>query len=145
MWVQKVSRSTGRPFYFNTQTQESTWDCPPDFQAPVQYRASHLLVKHKNSRRPSSWREPVITRTEDEALSILNGYREQIVSGHSSFEGLASKYSDCGSAQNGGDLGNFGPGQMQKAFEDAVKSLAVGEISGPVWTDSGVHIIKRFA
>jgi len=70
-------------------------------------------------------------------------YRRQIVAGEQSFEKIASEFSDCSSAKRGGDLGQFGPGQMQKPFEDASFALAVGEISTPVWTDSGVHIIKR--
>merc|ERR1712077_91128 len=93
-------------------------------------QASHLLVKHRDSRRPSSWREENITRSKEEALEILKGYREQIVSGQASFEDLASKYSDCSSAKRGGDLGPFGRGQMQKPFEDATYSLKVGELSG---------------
>ena len=74
---------------------------------------------------------------------FLSEYREQIVSGKSTFEELASEVSDCGSAKNGGDLGPFGRGQMQRPFEDATYSLKVGELSGPVSTDSGVHIILR--
>merc|ERR1711953_1046343 len=108
-------------------------------------QASHLLAKHEDSRRPSSWREENITRTKDEALEILKGYREDIESGNAKFEDLASKYSDCSSAKRGGDLGPFGRGQMQKPFEDATYRLKVGELSGPVSTDSGVHIIKRTA
>ena len=42
-----------------------------------------------------------------------------------------------------GDLGEFGPGMMQAAFEDAVAALKVGELSGVVVSDSGVHIILR--
>lgn len=49
----------------------------------------------------------------------------------------------CRSNRRGGDLGYFGRGQMQKAFEDATYALAVGELSQPVCTDSGVHIILR--
>jgi len=76
-------------------------------------------------------------------LVILKGYREKIVSDEATFEDLASKYSDCSSAKRGGDLGPFGRGQMQKPFEDATYSLKVGELSEPVFSDSGVHIIKR--
>ena len=68
-----------------------------------------------------------------------------IVSGESTFEELASQFSDCSSAKRGGDLGPFGRGAMQKPFEDASYALQVGEMSVPVWTDSGVHIIKRVA
>jgi NIMA-interacting peptidyl-prolyl cis-trans isomerase 1 len=42
-----------------------------------------------------------------------------------------------------GDLGKFGPGEMQKAFENSAFSLNVGEISGIVSTDSGFHILLR--
>ena len=75
----------------------------------------------------------------------LVGYRDQIVSGQATFEELASQFSDCSSAKRGGDLGPFGRGQMQKPFEDATYSMKVGELSEPVDTDSGVHIILRTA
>ena len=55
----------------------------------------------------------------------------------------AKKRSDCGSYAQNGDLGMFGKGEMQKPFEEASFALKVGEISGIVDTDSGVHIIKR--
>lgn len=75
--------------------------------------------------------------------NIVSAYREQISSGKSSFAELASKYSDCSSAKRGGDLGPFGKGAMQKPFEEAAFGLKVGELSEPVFTDSGVHIILR--
>jgi len=109
---------------------------------------SHLLVKHKDSRRPSSWRQENITKTKEEALKELTEYRKQIVASGdipTKFSELASKYSDCSSAKRGGDLGPFSRGQMQKPFEDAGFSLKVNELSEPVWTDSGVHIILRTA
>ena len=61
------------------------------------------------------------------------------------FTRLAEQFSECRSAQNGGDLGPFGRGQMQKAFEDATYALSVGEISDLVDSDSGIHIILRTA
>ncbi|EGG13496.1 hypothetical protein DFA_11257 [Cavenderia fasciculata] len=106
----------------------------------------HLLVKHRESRNPRSWRqENEITRTKEEAMVKLQGYRDMITSGSHKFDELAHKYSDCSSAKRGGDLGFFTRGQMQKAFEDASFALQVGEMTEIVSTDSGVHIIERTA
>lgn len=104
-----------------------------------------MLVKHKDSRRPSSWREENITRTKDEALSIIQDYQTKIQSGEDTLSALATNNSDCSSAKRGGDLGYFERGQMQKPFEEAAFALKVGEISEPVWTDSGCHLILRTA
>mmetsp|Transcript_21342 Transcript_21342/g.36691 ORF Transcript_21342/g.36691 Transcript_21342/m.36691 type:complete len:125 (+) Transcript_21342:76-450(+) len=113
---------------------------------PGQVRASHILVKHKNSRRPASWKSPNgITRTEQEARAILEGYKNEIATGKRTFAQIAKVDSDCGSAQNSGDLGFFGPGDMQKPFEEATYRLEVGEMSNIISTDSGVHIILRTA
>lgn len=119
-------------------------DSPEKAQNNV-VRASHLLVKHVGSRNPSSWKEPVITRSEAEAMQIIEAYRTQIVGGNADFATAAHTGSDCSSAKRGGDLGVFGRGQMQKPFEDAAFALRVGELSMPVKTDSGIHIILRTA
>ena len=59
------------------------------------------------------------------------------------FAALAKEYSkDTANAANGGELGTFSRGQMVKEFEDAAFSLKEGEISGPVKTQFGYHIIK---
>ncbi|KAN0034481.1 hypothetical protein ACTFIV_000999 [Dictyostelium citrinum] len=112
---------------------------------PKTVTCRHLLVKHQGSRNPSSWRESKITRTKERAISKLNEFRAAITSGQASFEDLAHKNSDCSSAKRGGYLDPFKRGQMQKPFEDCAFSLKVGEISGIVDTDSGVHIIERLA
>lgn len=110
---------------------------------PSKVCASHLLVKHAKSRRPSSWKENVITRSPEEALEIIQRYREMIMNNECEFGALASTESDCGSAKRRGDLGWFGPGEMQKEFEQAAFALQVNELSDPVFSQSGVHLILR--
>ena len=77
----------------------------------------------------------------DEALDEMYRLRERILSGES-FEELAKEYSDDGSAINGGYLGSFGPGEMTYAFENAAFALETGEISEPVVTPFGIHLIR---
>lgn len=118
------SPPTGMSYYLNVHTKESQWDQPTE---PAKKSASssgaggggdgadevqclHLLVKHKGSRRPSSWREENITRTKEEAQMLLEVYRNKIVNNEATFEELARSYSDCSSAKRGGDLGKFGRG-----------------------------------
>ena len=71
-----------------------------------------------------------------------NNIKKQLNSG-ASFEELAKQYSeDTVSKANGGDLGYFGPGKMVPEFEEAAYKLNVGEISDPVKSSKGYHIIK---
>uniref|UniRef100_A0A8B9BEB9 Peptidyl-prolyl cis-trans isomerase n=2 Tax=Anser TaxID=8842 RepID=A0A8B9BEB9_9AVES len=114
-WEKRMSRSSGRVYYFNHITNASQWERPSGSGKngqgePSKVRCSHLLVKHNQSRRPSSWRQEKITRTKDEALELINGYIQKIKSGEEDFESLASQFSDCSSAKAGGDLGAFGRG-----------------------------------
>lgn len=153
-WEKRVSASRGIPYYFNKETGESRWD-PPAHDAPLPFKSTihayHLLVKHAGSRRPSSWREANITRTSEEALGILEAYERQIRQSAEGEEQLAAlreltrQHSDCSSAKAGGDLGEFGRGQMQRPFEEAAFALSVGGLSAPVSTDSGWHLIYRAA
>jgi NIMA-interacting peptidyl-prolyl cis-trans isomerase 1 len=75
-------------------------------------RVAHLLVKHCDSRRPASWREPKITRSKEEARELIKKYQAQINAferGQSdpdpkSLSELATTESDDSSARKGGDL-----------------------------------------
>lgn len=61
------------------------------------------------------------------------------------FTDLAQTFSKCPSGQRGGDLGEFGRGRMVPAFEEAAFALAVNEVSPPVRTQFGYHLIQRYA
>jgi peptidyl-prolyl cis-trans isomerase C len=79
----------------------------------------------------------ILVKTEQEAKDII----AQLKKG-ADFTELAKKSSDGPSARSGGDLGYFSRGQMVKPFEDAAFALEKGQISGPVKTEFGWHIIK---
>ncbi|XP_049783978.1 peptidyl-prolyl cis-trans isomerase NIMA-interacting 1-like [Schistocerca cancellata] len=150
-WGKYESKRYNRHYYFNVYTKESQWVHPSRCAArvpgkgPHEIQCCHLLVKHKCSRRPVSWRQKPITRSREEALYLIKYLRERIQLGQESFSEMAQKYSDCHSAKTGGYLGIFRRGVMEKAFEISAFALKVGEISGPVFTKSGIHLILRTA
>jgi peptidyl-prolyl cis-trans isomerase C len=80
----------------------------------------------------------ILVEKEYEAQDVIKKLSEG-----SSFESLAKAFSKCPSGEEGGDLGTFRKGQMVPEFEQAVLALQVGEVSGPVRTQFGYHIIKR--
>ena len=80
----------------------------------------------------------ILTKTEEKCQEAL----EAIVSGEKDFDAAAEAFSTCPSKSNGGDLGEFGKGQMVKEFEDAAFSAEIGHIVGPVKTQFGYHLIR---
>jgi peptidyl-prolyl cis-trans isomerase C len=80
----------------------------------------------------------ILVKTELEAKTIL----DQINKG-ASFTKIAAEKSMCPSGKKGGDLGEFGRGRMVREFEVAAFALQKGQISQPVKTEFGWHIIKR--
>ena len=78
-------------------------------------------------------------------MALIEKFREEIVSGERTFEEIALKESHCSSNKRGGDLGFFGRGRMQPPFEKSAFDLEVHELSDPIFTNSGVHILVRLA
>lgn len=62
--------------------------------------------------------------------------------GGENFADLAEEHSQCPSGREGGNLGEFGPGQMVKEFDDVVFSAPTNEVQGPVKTQFGYHLIE---
>lgn len=91
------------------------------FQGQPVVSASHILVSR-----------------EAEANEI----KAKIESGEMSFEDAAKQYSSCPSKARGGDLGEFGRGQMVPEFEQAAFDMEIGELRGPVKTQFGYHLIR---
>ncbi len=81
----------------------------------------------------------ILVETQHEAEDLV----KKIESGENTFEDLAQKFSKCPSGKDGGELGSFGKGQMVAPFEEAVFGLEVGQMSGPVGTQFGYHLILR--
>ena len=83
----------------------------------------------------------ILVQKQSEAIAIL----DQIKNGEK-FGKLAREFSsDTGSAKRDGNLGFFGRGKMVKEFETAAFNLQVGQISEPIKTQYGYHIIKRLS
>lgn len=81
----------------------------------------------------------ILVDQEFEATDLLKKIKEG-----KTFEELAKIFSKCPSSAEGGDLGEFGTGQMLPSFEKAAFALAVGEVSLPVRTQFGYHLIQRY-
>ena len=105
---------------------------PQNFAIPEQVRARHILIKVEETAE-----EAVIAEAEEKIVKI----RQEAISG-ADFTELAKKHSEGPSGPRGGDLGLFPRGQMVKPFEEVAFTIKPGEISEPVRTQFGFHLIK---
>lgn len=120
-----VNEQTLRDFYERTKNQ---------YTVPEQRRASHILI-------------PVADQNDKAALQAAREKAEAVLErlkGGEPFEKVAKEVSkDAGSAKKGGDLGFFGHGIMDPAFEKAVFSMKkIGAVAGPVLSKFGYHVIE---
>ncbi len=106
----------------------------------LQLKARHILIRFKGSSVPL--KKDAKELTEEEALAKAKEIRAKLVAG-ADFATLAKAESDdASSGANGGDLGTFGHGRMVPAFEEVAFKIPVGELSEPVKSQFGYHIIK---
>ena len=121
----QVDAAEVKRFYDENQRQ---------FGVPESRQASHILIAVDKSGGNDA---------KQKARAQADQIYSELKKNPGSFAELAKKHSqDPGSAANGGDLGSFTPGSMVKAFDDAVFRMKVGEISPPVESEYGFHIIR---
>lgn len=106
-------------------------------KAGAKAKASHILISYEGTAVPNKKEK----RTKEEAKAKAESLLSQAKANPSGFMMLALVNSDDSSAQQGGDLGYFGPNQMVKPFNDFVFNNPVGTI-GLVETDFGFHVIN---
>ena len=102
-------------------------------------RASHILIPWNGARNAP----PGTKLTKEEALAKAKELLAKVSKSGEDFAALAKAHSTCPSKDRGGDLGVFLEGRMVKPFEQAVIASKVGDVSGPVETVFGWHIILR--
>ncbi|MGE3872070.1 MAG: peptidylprolyl isomerase [Parvibaculaceae bacterium] len=121
--IPEADEETLRRFYGNN---------PGRFVTPPLYEADHILIAAR--------------RDDDEAFAAARERASSLgavlAAAPERFAALARDWSDCPSASLGGSLGQIGPGDTTAEFEAALAALAPGEISAPVETRYGVHLIR---
>ena len=86
---------------------------------------------------PKASARHILVPTEE----MCNEIKDQIEGG-GDFATMAVEHSECPSGKQGGDLGEFGPGQMVPEFDTVVFSAEVGTVQGPVKTQFGFHLLE---
>jgi peptidyl-prolyl cis-trans isomerase D len=116
-----------------TQISEYYASHQQEFQQPEEVNARHILIR-PTTQDDAGWKDALNRAREVYAKATARG---------ADFAALAKQYSeDPGSKDSGGELGWFARGRMVKEFEDAAFKLSPGEISEPVKSDFGYHILK---
>lgn len=112
-----------------------------EYNVPEKIHVRHILVSHKGARNASG---DALKRTEDDAKKRAEDLLLQVRAQGADFSAIAKKETDEPSGKtSGGDLGYFAKGTMVKEFSDAAFALTSGQISSPVKTPFGYHLIQN--
>jgi peptidyl-prolyl cis-trans isomerase C len=124
----KVSEADARTYY---EAHKQDWDS---------VTARHILIRFQGSQVPLKPGQKELT--DAEALAKAQELRKRIAAGEDFATVAKAESDDAGSGANGGDLGTFHHGQMVPAFDAAAYALQPGQISEPIKTQFGYHVIK---
>jgi parvulin-like peptidyl-prolyl isomerase len=119
---------SGAGFHILKVLDMSSTGLPPSTVS--QSRARHILLRTGP------------TLSESQAISRLDAFKQRLVSGQADFAVLAREHSQDGSAPQGGDLGWATPGMFVPEFEQVMNQLAPGQVSEPLVSRFGVHLIQ---
>jgi peptidyl-prolyl cis-trans isomerase C len=86
---------------------------------------------------PSARARHILVKTEDACTALKTE-----IEGGADFAAVAKQHSQCPSGQEGGELGEFGPGQMVPEFDQVVFNEEVGKVHGPIKTQFGFHLVE---
>ncbi|MCX7087044.1 MAG: peptidylprolyl isomerase, partial [Methylococcales bacterium] len=133
-------------FYFQRKIKQLSTDNLPDFEPLAKIQFDAKKADYVNPERVAVEHILIDTKKHSEkaALKLANDLTAQLKKG-ADFAQLAEKYSEDPSVKtNKGKLGLFGKGQMIKEFEDAAYAIKLNEISKPVKTAFGYHVLRKY-
>eukprot|EP00667_Euglena_gracilis_P017538 EG_transcript_18502 len=149
----KRPREDERPNRMKDDGILAGWDLPVKKQAkrrqPDVIQCCHILLAHRDLKKPFDRSGKPVLRTKDEAFRALAAFKEEIILNldgmgpEAKMQKLAKKESDCQTWKKGGNLGKIRKGQWVREAEQVAFNLEVGEIGGPVESEHGVHLIMR--
>ena len=124
-------------------------ESPPDAEMQTYYKdhqnewteakGRHILIRFEGSRVPAREGRPELS--EAQALEAARAVRAKIVAGASFADVAKAESDDQGSGENGGDLGSFTKGSMVEEFDEEAFTIPVGQVSEPVKSAFGYHLI----
>ena len=140
------------PQLFNTQIAKiNVGEITKPFKSPNGFHILKLndkkgVKKKKVLIKQTKLRHIIIKQNEitpeEEIIKRLNRFRKLIIDGSHTFEDIAKKYSEDGSAADGGNLGWINPGTTLPIFQSTYEALDINEISRPINTSLGWHILQ---
>lgn len=150
--VSESTHSATAALMATTRASEQTSPVPPPLPTLDVRHLYHVLIKHKDVRRPISLaprnKGDKITRSKADAVALAQAILARHGDGNvvwslAEFTAVVCDYSECSSAKRNGDLGMVESGTYTEDFDTAAFALGKGMVSAPVETELGVHLIYR--
>jgi peptidyl-prolyl cis-trans isomerase SurA len=104
-----------------------------DYARPARVHLRHIVLRLARDAPPE---------VEQAVRERLEAIRKRVVEGREDFAAVAKEVSEDAAAQSGGDLGEVEPGKILPQFQEAVARLREGEVSSPIRTDAGLHLLR---